>query len=328
MGLTAAWIFASLVVAQPAHDAPESADLRARSRTALERSLKLVERAARAYPARRDCFACHHQTFPLLVQRRARDSGLAIDETTRAATIAFTRRAFESQRETLAAGGRIDGRDITVAYGLWTLEIADQPRDALFAALTLNLLQTQHADGYWEPEAHRPPAEESRLFVTALALRGLRRDDARERAERIRLATERAVRWAEQKQPESLDDQAGLVMLHASHAPGGAAHQAALAALVAQQRPDGGWSQRPEMASDAYAAGLALYTLRDSRFDLASPPYRRGVQYLLDSQLPDGSWRVVSRCDPVQPYFDNGDPHGKDQFLSLMATAWSAAALP
>jgi hypothetical protein len=41
----------------------------------------------------------------------------------------------------------------------------------------------------------------------------------------------------------------------------------------------------------------------------------------------DGSWHVATRSKPVQVYFDNGDPHGKDQFISMMATSWSTAAL-
>lgn len=28
-----------------------------------------------------------------------------------------------------------------------------------------------------------------------------------------------------------------------------------------------------------------------------------------------------------QPYFENGDPHGEHQFLSIAATAWATAGL-
>ncbi len=47
----------------------------------------------------------------------------------------------------------------------------------------------------------------------------------------------------------------------------------------------------------------------------------------VDSQEPDGSWHVVTRSKPVQIFFDNGDPHGKDQFISVLATNWAVAAL-
>jgi N-acyl-D-amino-acid deacylase len=37
---------------------------------------------------------------------------------------------------------------------------------------------------------------------------------------------------------------------------------------------------------------------------------------LLREQWADGSWRVESFAKPVQPPYDNGDPHGKHQFVS------------
>lgn len=101
--------------------------------------------------------------------------------------------------------------------------------------------------------------------------------------------------------------------------------------LWARQNPDGGWSQEPGMASDAYATGQSLVMLiqlssRDRPIH-RNVRYQRGIRFLLESQLPDGSWHVVTRAIPVQEYFDNGDPHGKDQFISLMATGWATAAL-
>jgi N-acyl-D-amino-acid deacylase len=47
----------------------------------------------------------------------------------------------------------------------------------------------------------------------------------------------------------------------------------------------------------------------------------------LRTQHDDGSWLVETRSKPVQVYFDNGDPHGKSQFISVAATSWAVAAL-
>jgi N-acyl-D-amino-acid deacylase len=54
---------------------------------------------------------------------------------------------------------------------------------------------------------------------------------------------------------------------------------------------------------------------------------RRGIEYLLNTQSADGSWFVKSRSKPVQVYFDNGDPHGKDQFISTPGSCWALVAL-
>ena len=98
--------------------------------------------------------------------------------------------------------------------------------------------------------------------------------------------------------------------------------------LLAQQHPDGGWAQRAGFESDAYATGQALYALHQaSGQPVSSPPYRRGVKHLLDTQFEDGSWHVTSRAVKFQPYFESGFPHGLDQWISSAATAWAAMAL-
>jgi hypothetical protein len=82
------------------------------------------------------------------------------------------------------------------------------------------------------------------------------------------------------------------------------------------------------MASDAYATGSALAALQmGGGVPVTDPVYRRGVAYLMRTQLDDGSWRVRSRSFPVQPYYESGFPHGRDQFLSAEATGWAATAL-
>jgi squalene cyclase len=57
------------------------------------------------------------------------------------------------------------------------------------------------------------------------------------------------------------------------------------------------------------------------------PAYRRGVQFLLNTQLADGSWFVRSRSHPTQIYFESGFPHGPSQYISAAATNWAALAL-
>jgi N-acyl-D-amino-acid deacylase len=57
------------------------------------------------------------------------------------------------------------------------------------------------------------------------------------------------------------------------------------------------------------------------------PLYQRGVKFLLRTQGADGSWRVATRSSPQQLFFDNGDPHGKLQFISFTATNVAAMAV-
>jgi hypothetical protein len=96
--------------------------------------------------------------------------------------------------------------------------------------------------------------------------------------------------------------------------------------LIGQQRPDGGWSQTPYLASDAYATGQVLFTLHELGVP-ADPAFQRGVDYLLRTQQDDGTWYVKSRAMKIQPYFESGFPYGHDQWISSAASAWAAMAL-
>ena len=59
----------------------------------------------------------------------------------------------------------------------------------------------------------------------------------------------------------------------------------------------------------------------------SDPAVRRGVEFLLRTQLQDGSWYVKSRAVPIQAYFESGFPHGADQWISAAGTAWAVRAL-
>src|SRR5262249_23875364 len=98
--------------------------------------------------------------------------------------------------------------------------------------------------------------------------------------------------------------------------------------LLSEQQADGGWSQFPALSSDAYATGQTLVALRQTGgISVSDAAYKRGVAFLLKTQLEDGSWYVKSRAVPLQPYFEGGFPHRNDQWISAAATNWAAQAL-
>ena len=99
--------------------------------------------------------------------------------------------------------------------------------------------------------------------------------------------------------------------------------------ILERQRPDGGWAQRDELASDAYATGIALWALADAgQLKPRDAAFQRAVKFLLSTQAEDGSWHVVSRAVVlVQPYFESGFPYSHDQWISSMATGWATTAL-
>ena len=143
-----------------------------------------------------------------------------------------------------------------------------------------------------------------------------------------RPSIDKAAAWIAKTPAQSSEGRAfKLLGLHWSNASGVEIQKAAKA-ILAEQRPDGGWSQLPTLPSDAYATGESLVALAQSgALTAADPAYKRGVQSLLKTQLADGSWFVRSRALPIQPHFESDFPYGKDQFISAAGTNWAAMAL-
>jgi hypothetical protein len=99
-------------------------------------------------------------------------------------------------------------------------------------------------------------------------------------------------------------------------------------ALLAEQRSDGGWSQLPGLKSDAYATGQAVYALRvGAEMKDSHPAIDRGLRFLLQTQLGNGTWHVRRRAFPFQPTMNSGFPHGRDSWISAAATSWAVMAL-
>jgi len=69
--------------------------------------------------------------------------------------------------------------------------------------------------------------------------------------------------------------------------------------IASMQRADGGWSQTvPELKSDAFATGQTLYVLSRAGFTAERPKIKRGIDFLVATQMPDGSWPMIFRSTP------------------------------
>ncbi len=317
---------ASIVPLAPSLLAAEE-PLAERIAAAAKRGLPLVEKAAENYPTHRKCFSCHHQTLPMLTIICARQAGLGGNEALLTSQAEFTLASFSGEIEDLHAGRGIGGRALTVSYGLWTLALAAQPADETTPAMVEYLLKTQKDDGHWEGQALRPPMEESYATCTVLAVGGLRRFATEEQKPSVESAIGKARVWLINRVPENQEDRAARLWAMHQLAPASEEFNAARAALLSAQHPDGGWSQMAEMESDAYSTGQALVVLRASGLSAVESACQRAAEFLLKTQRDDGSWFVATRAKPIQVLFDNGDPHGKDQFISTPATSWALAAL-
>jgi hypothetical protein len=98
-------------------------------------------------------------------------------------------------------------------------------------------------------------------------------------------------------------------------------------ALERQQRDDGGWSQLAGLESDAYATGQALFALHAAGVGSESARFKKGLAYLIKTQLEDGTWHVARRAFPFQPTMRSGFPHSRDSWISAAGTSWAAIGI-
>jgi ankyrin repeat protein len=297
-------------------------------RTAIDASLPRLQHADTVFLKAAGCISCHNNSLFQMTAAVVRPKGFRIDEAAFGEQMTRIRVYLESWRERELQDIPIPGQIDTTAYILAGLADARYPSDPATDALARYVRRRQQADGGWRVTSHRPPIEASNISMTAVAIRSLRAFAPATRMADYQHAVQRGAAWLAAARPRTTDEFAlkllGLRWAGASPS----AIRAAAADLVARQRPDGGWSQLPPLASDAYATGQALTALAQTGAMTPDDPiYRRGVQFLLDTQLEDGSWYVRSRAIPVQPDFDSEFPHGRDQFISAAATNWATMAL-
>ena len=310
----------ALVMKRP--PAPRSA------RDAVAISLPLLQHADTTFLKSAGCVSCHNNSLFQMTAVAARRAGFRVDESAVREQMTTTRAYLESWRERELQDIAIPGRIDTTSYILAGLAAESYAPDPATDALVRYVKRRQLADGSWRVAAHRPPIESSDIAVTALSVRALQAYAPVPLRAEYRRAVRRAAAWLAQATAKSNEDYAyrvlGLTWAGASRAE----IRRAADALIAQQRADGGWGQIPTLPSDSYATGQAMTALAEAGVVRPSDPvYQRGVRFLLETQLEDGSWFVRSRAIPIQPYFESGFPHGRDQFISAAATNWATMAL-
>jgi hypothetical protein len=323
MWATLAFSAAVLLVSQPA---PAGGPDPSPVRRAVARALPPIERSVQEYPAHRDCFSCHHQAVPALALSLARARGFPVATDAIDAIREVTLSDLEGAREAYRAGKGQPGGVTRAGYALWTLALTGAPEGDPADAVAGFLAGKDDADGAWKTSSNRPPSEASPFTTTLVALRGLEAFGPRDADAR----RQRAREWLERARPKPGDAEDHAFRLMGLRLAGAAAARVreAADALIALQRQDGGWGQVDGRPSDAYATGSALYAIHTAGdVPVDAPAYRRGAAFLVATQREDGTWHVASRSKAFQPYFESGFPHGKDQFLSIAASAWAAAAL-
>ena len=299
-------------------------------RTAVQKSIPLLQQADVTFLRKSGCVSCHNNTLTAMTMALARTNRFTVDENIASQQLKKIAAYIETWRESALRGIGIPGAQDTVSYILIGMGAENHPPDAATDALAHYLRARQLSDGRWRVQAHRPPIESSDFEVTATSMRALQLYGPKPQRAEYDKSVQLAAAWLTKARAATTEDRAFQLLGLRWAGVDKETVQKIAQELLRQQRSDGGWAPLPTspMQSDAYATGQALVALSEAgALAVTSPAYKRGIQFLLDTQLDDGSWHVRTRALPIQPYFESDFPHGDDQWISAAATNWATMAL-
>jgi len=295
---------------------------------ALQKTLGLIEKSSWEFFAASGCVSCHAQSMTDLVVGHARPKGLQIDEKAAGERVKMLDAVYPTEPllERMDAAGAME----QLAYPLVGLAANNHPPDRLTDSMVANIAAQQRSDGSWHVgAAARPPAEEGDIFRTAICLRALKVYGPPGRGPEMAARVTKARQWLQSANPVTTEDRNMQLMgLYWAEVGNTRILEALRKVILARQQPDGGWFQHEGLGTDAYATGESLYALALTQPTRASgAAWKRGVQYLLNTQRADGSWFVASHSPRIQAFFEGGFPYGHDQWISNWGTSWAALAL-
>jgi ankyrin repeat protein len=291
------------------------------------------------HATKQDCIACHQQQLPLAALSLAHSRHIATDREVTRHQLELLVRSFSATH--LQRGGaehsilEIDFQTtfhpepaISDGYASLDLALEHQPASDVTDSMVHQLATIQNPDGHWSWNLPRPPIQSSDITATASAVHTLQMFAIPARQKELSSRVQRARAWLAKADAETNEErvhqllglawageETGVLKKHASD-------------LVQQQRADGGWNQLAGLESDAYATGQSLYALLEGgKIPADDSAVRRGINFLLQTQLADGTWHVRTRSHPFQPPMESGFPHGRDSWISSAATSWAVIAL-
>jgi len=297
-------------------------------RETVEKSLPMLQRTGASFLKEGGCVSCHAQNLTAMAVSLARANKLAVDDATAAMQSKTVRLQWASFEPLILQRVDPPGAMDSLMYSVLHLAVEGGEPDHTVDAIVHNIAGEQRVAGNWTISGiARPPMEDGDFSRTAICLRSLAAYTLPGRKTEFDERIQRAAGWLKAAIPRTTEDRSmqllGLKWANVDHRE----LEDRLKTLMALQRADGGWAQTPDLTSDAYATGEVLYTIHELGVSASHQAYRRGVIYLLKTQLPDGSWHVASRAPKFQPYFQSGFPYDHDQWISSSATAWATMAL-
>jgi len=290
--------------------------------TPEERAVAFLSREVPRWPDENRCFSCHNNGDAARALYDAARRGLAVPSDALRSTTDWLRRprAWDDNR------GDPRFSDLGLARIQFTAALVSAT-EAGFVSKTETALdeaaelvaERQRSDGSWQLDSGGSigsPATYGTALATFSALRGLKSAATA----RLEPAIARAESWVRQVEVKTVLDGAAVVLALGPAADPAAIKQRERAlALIAQgQAPSGGWGPYVSSSPEAFDTALVLLALVgvESLPENLAAAIDKGRAFLLERQLPDGSFLETTR------------PAGQQSYAQYISTSgWATLAL-
>ena len=288
------------------------------------------------HASKQDCISCHQQSVPLAALSLAHARHFATDRGATRHQVELMKRSFltghiqkqHTLHEVNLQATFHPDPGILAGYTAMNYELEHEHTSALTDGIIHQLAAMQHADGHWGWNLPRVPIQASDIAATASAVHAIKTFGIPAQRRELASRVQRARTWLLKAPAETSDERVHQLLGLAWAGEKAGALKKFVEAVQREQRADGGWAQLASLDSDAYATGQSLYALMEgSKVAASDSAVRRGIDFLLRTQLADGTWHVRTRAHPFQPPMDSGFPHGRDGWISAAATSWAVMAL-
>ena len=253
------------------------------ARDAAQRGLEWLQQASVNWWDYNQCFGCHVQGQVIMGQEIAQRNGYRVSMP---ALSLLVQSARANTWETPAGW----------AYASMALARANSLTGAKTDPAMLKqlepLLKVQTKAGYFADPAPHLPIIHGGFDATGNALVALDWAASHGGDPKIKPAAARALAWMTANTPVTTQAKVYKIISLARFAPDKRDMMWALVdKLASEQQPDGGWKETAAMTgSNAFATGQVLYAYQQAGVSVLSPNFRRGVDYLLKTQVNDTSW--------------------------------------
>ena len=251
----------------------------------------------------RKCASCHHLAQTVWVLSEAKAAGFKVDEKFLGEVAAFLAapdgraRIFPDPNDKRPENQQLSGGAVYALFGIAALEKPSKEIRELQARAIKHIIEKQEKDGSWPAGSAGPmaPVFDEKATASALIALSLSTFESKD-SETVKAAWTKTSKWLGERKGDAAELQFHVLKLWLQVKAGDTVGaKASLVTVFAKQNNDGGWSQRKDAESDAWATGQALYVLSLAGRKPEDPAILKARAFLVKSQLADGSWIVKSR---------------------------------